>query len=351
MGDVAVIEKTKQRSVLIDMSTRYGMEPAAFEQTIRATCMPPGKADVATKEQFAAFLLVAKEYNLNPLTREIYAFPAKGGGIVPVVGVDGWSNLINSNPNFDGMDFDDELLDGKLISITCRMYRKDRSHPIEATEYMEECNRSAEDKYNAWNKCPRRMLRNKAMIQAARYAFGFAGIYDPDEAERIAESKILEVIDINQIPAAPKTIEAIDPDNIPSPTQSEESPDIGNLEQIDQAMAKAKNFEELKSIAASWKNVTDRMTADNREKAIDLFKKHRERFHSNQPVEQTADEPEIVDPEKLLNEMQDDFNLCGDLTSIEEVWEAWREKIMQLMPPDQQVAQGIYEKAQRKFEN
>ncbi|ENC7540331.1 phage recombination protein Bet, partial [Salmonella enterica subsp. enterica serovar Brandenburg] len=33
-----------------------------------------------------------------------------------------------------------------------------------------------------------RMLRHKAMIQCARLAFGFAGIYDKDEAERIVEN-------------------------------------------------------------------------------------------------------------------------------------------------------------------
>ena len=31
------------------------------------------------------------------------------------------------------------------------------------------------------------MLRHKAMIQCARLAFGFVGIYDQDEAERITE--------------------------------------------------------------------------------------------------------------------------------------------------------------------
>ncbi|EIP6782236.1 hypothetical protein LTE40_000211, partial [Escherichia coli] len=31
-------------------------------------------------------------------------------------------------------------------------------------------------------------LRHKAMIQCARLAFGFAGIYDKDEAERIVEN-------------------------------------------------------------------------------------------------------------------------------------------------------------------
>ncbi len=32
------------------------------------------------------------------------------------------------------------------------------------------------------------MLRHKATIQAARYAFGLSGIYDPDEGERIQAS-------------------------------------------------------------------------------------------------------------------------------------------------------------------
>ena len=38
-----------------------------------------------------------------------------------------------------------------------------------------------------WKRWPRRMLRHKALIQAARIAFGFAGIYDEDEGNRMAE--------------------------------------------------------------------------------------------------------------------------------------------------------------------
>ena len=37
-------------------------------------------------------------------------------------------------------------------------------------------------------KWPARMLRHKSYIQAGRIAFSLGGIYDPDEAERIAES-------------------------------------------------------------------------------------------------------------------------------------------------------------------
>lgn len=55
---------------------------------------------------------------------------------------------------------------------------------MEVTEYMAECVRNTEP----WAKWPARMLRHKTTIQAARYAFGFSGIVDPDEAERIASA-------------------------------------------------------------------------------------------------------------------------------------------------------------------
>lgn len=170
-----------RKSVLMDMATRFGMEPAAFEATLRATVMPTDKE--VSREQFAAFLLVAKEYSLNPLTKEIYAFPGKNGSIQPIVSIDGWMRMINNHPNFDGMEFTDTLEDGKIISITCNMYRKDRSHPTSVTEYMAECRRNTD----TWQKWPARMLRHKAAIQAARYAFGFSGIYDEDEAARAVD--------------------------------------------------------------------------------------------------------------------------------------------------------------------
>jgi phage recombination protein Bet len=174
--EIAIAAPTAQNSVLVAMSERFGMQPLAFEATLRNTVFKSG-----TREEFAAFLLVAKEYKLNPLTKEIYAFPAKGGGIVPVVSIDGWISLCNSHPAFDGMEFSDEHdADGKLYAITCTIYRKDRTRPTAVTEYLAECVRSTEP----W-KMVHRMLRHKALIQAARYAFGFSGIYDQDEAEQI----------------------------------------------------------------------------------------------------------------------------------------------------------------------
>lgn len=157
------------------LAERLGMEGGEeLVNVLKATAFKGQVSDA----QMTALLIVANQYGLNPWTKEIYAFPDKNNGIVPVVGVDGWSRIINEHPQFDGIEFklDDE-------SCTCIIYRKDRTHSTSVTEYMSECKRGA----GPWVTHPKRMLRHKAMIQCARLAFGFVGIFDKDEAERIAE--------------------------------------------------------------------------------------------------------------------------------------------------------------------
>lgn len=142
--------------------------------TLKATAFKGQVSDA----QMTALLLVANQYGLNPFTKEIYAFPDKNNGIVPVVGVDGWARIINENPQFDGLEFEQT---DKVC--TCVIYRKDRSKPTKVTEYKDECSRNT----GPWQSHPKRMLRHKALIQCARLAFGYTGIYDQDEAERIVE--------------------------------------------------------------------------------------------------------------------------------------------------------------------
>lgn len=158
-------------------------ESAELMTVLKATAFKGQVSDA----QMSALLIVAGQYGLNPWTKEIYAFPDQNNGIVPVVGVDGWSRIINSHPQFDGVDF--EQTDD---ACTCIIYRKDRAHPVKVTEYLAECKRAVKP----WQSHPKRMLRHKALIQCARLAFGYVGIYDQDEAERIAEVK-----DINARPA------------------------------------------------------------------------------------------------------------------------------------------------------
>ena len=156
----------------------------------------------ATDAQMASLLIVAGQYKLNPWTKEIYAFPDKNKGIIPVVGVDGWSRIINGNSNFDGMEFKFSenmvRMEGAKVDapewVECVIYRKDRTHPTVVREYLSECYRApfkSKTGYvveGPWQSHPSRFLRHKATIQCARLAFGFVGIHDQDEAERIAES-------------------------------------------------------------------------------------------------------------------------------------------------------------------
>ncbi|HTH10951.1 MAG TPA: phage recombination protein Bet [Acidovorax sp.] len=164
--------------------------------TLKATAFKGQVSDA----QMTALLVVANQYALNPWTKEIYAFPDKNNGIVPVVGVDGWSRIINSHPQFDGIEFEQND-----DNCTCVIYRKDRNRPIKVTEYMDECKRGT----GPWQSHPRRMLRHKAMIQCARLAFGYGGIYDQDEAERIVEANpikhmgVAERADPTELPEFP----------------------------------------------------------------------------------------------------------------------------------------------------
>ncbi len=151
-------------------------------ETLKATAFKGQVSDA----QMTALMVVANQYGLNPWTKEIYAFPDKNNGIVPVVGVDGWARIINTHPQFDGMDFEQDA-----ESCTCIIHRKDRNHPIKVTEWMSECKRPTQP----WQSHPKRMLRHKAMIQCARLAFGYGGIFDQDEAERIVEGTTTKVVD------------------------------------------------------------------------------------------------------------------------------------------------------------
>lgn len=182
-----IVKKDESGIVLARMAARYGVDGNKLLSTLQKTVFKG-----ASPEQLVALCIVADQYKLNPILKEIYAFPdSKTGGIIPVVGVDGWSRIINDHPQFDGMEFEQDE-----EKCTCKMWRKDRSHAISATEYLSECVRNVAP----WKSHPKRMLRHKAMIQAARLAFGFS-VKDPDEAERIIEAQIVDEAD--RTPIAP----------------------------------------------------------------------------------------------------------------------------------------------------
>ncbi|MGL4398497.1 MAG: phage recombination protein Bet [Luteolibacter sp.] len=163
------------------LALRVQCDPAELISTLKSTVFK-GASDA----EFSALVIIANTYELNPILKELYAFPAKGGGIVPVVGIDGWLKIINRQPNFDGMTVETSD-DGQ--SATATIHVKGRAHPTIVTEYLSECSRGTEP----WKTMPRRMLRHKAIIQCARVAFGIGGVQDEDEANDTAMRDVTPV--------------------------------------------------------------------------------------------------------------------------------------------------------------
>jgi phage recombination protein Bet len=224
----------KKESIYNKFAEKFNfLDEQKLIDTLKATSFKQ-KDGVVSDEQMTALLIVADQYGLNPFTKEIYAYPDKNG-IVPVVGIDGWSRIINQHPEMDGLEFvySDEIITpnaGKPCStwIECVIYRKDRSRAVRVKEFLDETYRppftsSGNNPYvinGPWQSHTKRLLRHKAMIQCSRIAFGFVGIYDQDEADRIIEGQLAstpEPIDqppsVEAVKMAPRLIKrAIDTD-------------------------------------------------------------------------------------------------------------------------------------------
>lgn len=212
---------SNKRKLVAKMAEKFGVEANSFWDTLKATAFKQRNGQAPTNEQMMALLVVADQYELNPFTKEIYAFPDQQNGIIPIVGVDGWSRIINHHAQFDGMEFRFSETTINLPGlpkpifewIECVMYRKDRTRPTVIREYLEEIYKEPIKKTGAngpyeirgpWQTHTRRFARHKVIIQTARIALGYTGIYDQDEAENILESQISSssskrMVDINNV--------------------------------------------------------------------------------------------------------------------------------------------------------
>lgn len=266
----ALVTLTQKLAATLDMG-----DGAGLIETLKATAFKGQVSDA----QMTALMVVANQYALNPWTKEIYAFPDKNNGIVPVVGVDGWSRIINSHPQFDGIEFEQDDQ-----SCTCVIFRKDRNRPIKVTEWMAECKRGT----GPWQSHPKRMLRHKAMIQCARLAFGYGGIYDQDEAERIVEAQPMsqrQPVDMGQA-------EVVLPE-WPSDKWAERLPQILN------GISQGKTIENALAWLGSKGKVTPEQEKELRDKVAEL----------QQAANTSAAAP---DPEKLAS----DIKACTDLNTL-----------------------------------
>lgn len=190
----------KTRSLVARMADRFNVDADKLMTTLKATAFrqrpdKQGRVYEPSNEEMMALLVIADQYRLNPFTRELFAFlDPKSGAIVPVVSVDGWIRIINEQPTLRSLSFavSQETTTHKAktchLWMECRIVRSDRDEPIVIREYFDEVVRRV-DFATPWDSHPNRMHHHKTLIQAARVAFGFGGIYDEDEAHRVIEGE------------------------------------------------------------------------------------------------------------------------------------------------------------------
>jgi len=254
----AVAERpANNQSLVAKFASKYSIDANKLLATLKATAFRQNGSQEISDEQMAALLIVADQYGLNPFTREIYAFPDKGG-IVPVVGVDGWSRIINEHPQSDGFEFleseEATTFEGKTVPVwmEVHIYRKDRARPIKVRERFAEVVRAS---MQPWKSHPSRMMRHKTLIQGARLAYGFAGIFDEDEAQRIVERDMGAVealpaertVSVPQPKARPKQVTQQAAETIEQPAAAARQADP--VERIDkqQARQQAREFDDVNS--------------------------------------------------------------------------------------------------------
>lgn len=203
--NTAMTEAAPRHSLVAKVADRYGVDGDKLLSTLKQTAFRQKAGTEITNAQMMALLVVADQYRLNPFTKEIYAFEDKGA-IVPIVSVDGWSRIINEHPELDGIEFNysDEIVTpegGKPCPEWCEVviHRKDRARPTVVREYLDEVYRPPSRRRDGstyaspWQTHTKRFLRHKTLIQGSRVAFGFAGIFDQDEGERIIEGQAQRV--------------------------------------------------------------------------------------------------------------------------------------------------------------
>lgn len=173
----------------------------------------------ASENDLKHFMYLCKEYNLDPLKKEIYLIRC-GGKYVAITSRDGYLKIANLSPDFDGLESDvvyqgDKLVKrengslgieygdahlifdkSKLSGAFCSVFRKDRS---KATTIFV----SVKDYYkkNApiWDQYTNAMILKVAEAMALKRAFAISGLVTKEEIEKdnfdsTVDSSFIEII-------------------------------------------------------------------------------------------------------------------------------------------------------------
>lgn len=205
----------------------------------------------ATDAQFKMFVEVCRTTGLNPFLKEIWYVPSVG----VMAGRDGYLRVANEHPMFDGMEtLVERDSKNEPIKATCKVWRKDRSHPITCEAYYNEYKKSG----NVWSTYKSAMIGKVAEVLALKRSFSINGVVTEEEigpqappeprgsveaAKEIGEAKVKALL----AGATRREVEnMIEAETEPVPTELEGQLQA-SLEQAEKAKEKSKNFKMLEN--------------------------------------------------------------------------------------------------------
>jgi len=145
------------------------------------------------------FLYLCKQYDLDPLANEIYAYKDKDGALKIIISIYGYFKIARRHKEFAGIESDvirkgdtfkktpEGIIHeygenrGEIIGAYAIVYRKDWEKPvIEVVDFKEYYNANSK----SWQRYPSAMIKKVAESHALRRAFGI-NFPIPEEMEKV----------------------------------------------------------------------------------------------------------------------------------------------------------------------
>ena len=176
---------------------------AESRKVIVSQFFPPN----VTNEEMIYCMSVAKEFNLNPILKQIYFVPRRSqidgkwvDKVEPLAGRDSFLTLAHRTGKFAGIESEASIIkipkndNGKWIEIedlvaTAKVFRTDSEKPfvvsVSYNEYVQTKKDGTPTKF--WADKPHTMLKKVAESQCLRKAFDITGLYDLNEMNTMTE--------------------------------------------------------------------------------------------------------------------------------------------------------------------
>lgn len=173
---------------IAEVAEKYSRSEEALLEYVRNHCFHELSKPLVNSTHVLDLIRFVENHDLDLLSSHVTGV-ITNADLDVVLNIDGWVALVNNHKSFDGVEFEYSeakvTVDVSGYTVTAHewidtiIYRKDRSKPIKAREFLTE---NVKD-FAYWLNKTNRVLRHKSYVQCARLAFGLGELKDWDEVE------------------------------------------------------------------------------------------------------------------------------------------------------------------------